>query len=347
MPATHRPEVTASRFLDVFGERHVTLAQALDGGFTRGQLRAALERGLLLSPERGRYAVVPAPSANAFDAAAAYHLERCRTTIASLATGAMAAFDTAGVVTGVARPRVRLPARVQLVRSGAINASGPDYILRGSGVQEIDRTLVDGIPTTGVARTAIDLARGHRLPEALIPLDSAARLLIAAETGTEGQELRYAVLDESNRAKARADLHAALRRCFAWPGTRGMRAMIDQADPAAESPLESRSRGVHLLARLPALSVGFPIPVQGHTFWADFCEPDLKVIGEADGWGKYGGSIRENRDAWDRERARQALLEDEGWIFGRWTSSDSAAVIVERMGQALSAAARRRADRLA
>ena len=342
MPRSHNPVSTAERFRVTFGQAHVSLTQAVEAGFTRGQLRAAVDRGLLASPSRGRYAAFCPPERDDFVRAAAYHLEQCRATIGGLAPGAMAASDTAGLVVGVDSPSFRTSERVQLIHPGITNTTGPGIVIRGSGVHEVDRTVVDGIPTTGVARTAIDLARGHRLPEALIPLDSAARLLIAHKAGAQGPELRRAVLNEGHREWARAELHAALRRCFAWPGTRGLRASIDAVDPAAESPLESRSRGHFVLSRLPTLRIGYPITVQGRTVWADFCEPDLKVVGEADGWGKYGSSIRENGEAWDRERARQAVLEDDGWILGRWTSSDSPFVIVERMRRALDAGRRRK-----
>ena len=72
---------------------------------------------------------------------------------------------------------------------------------------------------------------------------------------------------------------------------------------------------------------GVPLPVlqqqifgaDGIRYRVDFCWPEFKVIGEADGLEKYGDTPAEVRRAKKRERDRQRALEAAGWIVIRWT----------------------------
>ena len=90
----------------------------------------------------------------------------------------MAAYDSAALVLSLSTPRADIPSRVELVRPGAANFDGPGLRVRGSGVPHEHRAVVEGIPTTSLVRTAVDLARGASLASALIPLDAAARRVI-------------------------------------------------------------------------------------------------------------------------------------------------------------------------
>ncbi len=248
---------------------------------------------------------------------------------------ALASHDSAAVVHGSPRPSVGPPPVVSLIVPGGVDFAGPGLRVRGSGVPAHQRTKVQGIPVTTLARTAVDLARGRRLSSALIPLDGAARLLVAAAAGAAGNDLRRAVRQRDSRQRALAELELALRECFGWPGTVAVRDALLHTDPAAESPLESRSRGWFLEAGLGPLDPGSPIACGGTTYWADFCHPARRVIGEADGWAKYGESLDDARSALERERARQRALETAGWRVVRWSSSDSRRTVVARMSTAI------------
>ncbi len=331
MPAHHRPLATLERFLAVFGDQPVANAVAIDAGFTRGALNAAVRRGLLERPRRGVVRAVDGTEYVPF----AEHLAGLRAAVTTVGEGALASHDSAAVLHPVARPSARPPTVTQLVHPGASNFTGPGLILRTSPVPARHRAVVAGIPCTGVARTAVDLARRRRLPSALIPLDSAARLLVARATGTDGAALREAVLTPEHRDRARSELRDALDTCFGWAGTVGVRDALELVDPASESPLESRSRGWFLEAGLLRLSIGRPIRCRGRTYWADFCSEEHGVIGEADGWAKYGDTAAEMRAAMEHERARQRDLEADGWTFVRWASTDPRRVVVHRMATAL------------
>jgi hypothetical protein len=258
--------------------------------------------------------------------------------LAAVGRGALASFDSSALALGVARPVVAAPPSVQLVTPTGAGFTSPGVVVRASPVPARDRHLVDGLPCTGIARTAVDLARGRRLPAALIPLDSAARLLIAGWSGTSGNDLRHAVLMPELRAAARDEFARALAAEFGWAGTVSVREALPYVDPASESAAESRSRGWFLEAHLGPLGPGTPVRCGSRSYWADFCSPERRVIGEVDGWSKYGDSANAMRSAIDRERARQRDLEGEGWRVVRWTSVEPRAAVVSRMAAALTAA---------
>jgi hypothetical protein len=347
MPAVHRPLETRARFLAAFGFRPVTTAEARSVGLTRASLRHAVGRGLLVVPRRGLLVAAAGPPGETTPpgvgetrAAGApdwqrLHIEAIRAALVLVSPRALASHDSAAVLHGQPRPTAAPPSVVSLIVPGGVDFSGPGLRVRGSGVPLHHRTTVHGIPVTTPARTAVDLARGRRLASALIPLDGAARMLVSTDTGAAGNELRRAVRDRDRRQHALAELERALGECFGWPGTVAVRDALRHTDPAAESPLESRSRGWFLEAGFGPLDPGAPIACGGTTYWADFCEPTRRVIGEADGWAKYGETLDDVRSALERERRRQRRLEADGWRFVRWSSTDSRRAVVARMSAAL------------
>lgn len=343
VPDPQRPRRTADRFAALFGDSVIDRDVVLASGITAEQLRAAVARGLVVRVVRGRYALAPATGAPdpwaQREAAVRRHRALLRSLLGSSPDRTLGAHAAAAFELGIATPDWDVPERVALVRAGAVHAVGAGYDLRGSALHADDMTEVDGIPVTSIERTAVDLARGRSPSDALVALDSAARARIAQLTGTTGNDLRYAVLDPTLRAEAAGLLDAAYRRCFGWPGTVVVRDALAHVDPASESPLESRSRYRFLRAGLSRLAIGQPITVGSVTYFADFLDARTKVIGEADGWGKYGVDLREQREAWDQERGRQGELESDGYRFVRWTSSDRPHSIVRRMYRALSAGA--------
>jgi len=123
--------------------------------------------------------------------------------------------------------------------------------------------------------------------------------------------------------------------CRGWRGIASARRAIARLDPASESPLESRSRGWFLEAGIVGLEVGVPIAVGGHTYWADFCAPTHRLIGQADGWSKYGEDLGQVRRSLAAEKERQAALESDGWRVVRWTGDDARQSVVARMRTAL------------
>lgn len=327
MPAVHRPVHTVQRFVATFGDEPVSYAAAIQAGFSPRALRTAVQRGLLLRPRRG---ILWAGTGDASS-----HPVEVRAQLRVVGQGAMASFDSAALLHGIARPSSQPPAVVQLVKPDAAGFTGPGLIVRCSPVPTRDRTTAQGLPCTSIARTAVDLARGRPLHSALIPLDSGARLLVAERTSTSGNDLRHAVRVPEHRAAVRHALSAALDALVGWAGTVAVREALAHVDPASESAAESRSRGWFVAAGLGPLAPGTPIPCGHSTYWADFCVPEHRVIGEVDSWAKYGGTAAEMREAMDRERRRQRELEAAGWRVVRWTSTEARPTVLARVRDAL------------
>ena len=347
MPATQRPYVTAAAFEAAFGTVPVPTARALAAGFSREQLRAACARGLLVSPRRGVVSVPVGPALRSTVAGAVdirprggdaawrtEHVALVRAALTAVGDGAFASHQSGAAVQALPTPSARRPSEVTLVRPGIQDFRGPGLLVRGSEIPVHFVTTIDGIPVTDVRRTAVDLARGRRLPAALVPLDAAARRLVATATGTSGQALREAVHDPAARAVAMREIDYAVASCRGWPGVTAARRAAALADPASESPLESRSRGWFRETGID-IEIGVRIVVDGVTYWADFCDRGRRVIGEADGWGKYGADVDQVRAALKAERTRQDRLVEAGWTVVRWTSDDTRAQVVARMSAAL------------
>ncbi len=188
---------------------------------------------------------------------------------------------------------------------------------------------------TTPARTAVDVAAGLRTPEALITLDSAARLALVENVGSSRVRNHYA------RPRSLAAAVAPLKEAAAVAGTQftraGLARLVALADPRRESGLESLSFG-------NMVDVGFPMPeLQVHIAtpegdaYVDFLWREQMVIGEADGLKKYATPADLHR-----EKLRQELLERMGYIVIRWTWEEMylrPAAVLRRIEAALDARA--------
>ena len=179
--------------------------------------------------------------------------------------------------------------------------------------------IVQGVPATTCARTAVDLARWVSFRSAVVVMDSALR-----------------------RNSSPTQLDAVVARCSRWPGIRAARRAAQFADARAESPLESISRVVFAEAGLPAPDLQRPI---GDPEWptgiVDFFWEEFGVIGEADGLMKYDDDERRSLRA---EKLRQEALEALGYVVVRWTWDDiwrRPDWVVARLQRAMREGARR------
>lgn len=191
---------------------------------------------------------------------------------------------------------------------------GADILVRRLPVQHRaehpSRLLV-----TTPARAAVDVASVCELPEALITLDSAARLALESSVG-KGR-VRDAYRNERRITLAREPLTAAAAIAATQFTRRKLCELVALADPRRESPLESLSYGRIRLAGLPLPKLQEPIRTAAGTFYPDFLWPDHMVIGEADGVLKY-----DSADSLAREKYRQQVLETLGYRFVRWTGEE-------------------------
>ena len=309
---------TVGELRRAFGESSFGLAQAEQAGVSRGRLRAALERGLIVRLRRDVYALRT-------DGPAGWpELLPIRRALAGLDDVRVAVTGRAGAeLHGLpfVQPRATdddrhgveiLIHQDDVARCGRISTGA---ILRPCADWPADLAAVHGITVTSVLHSAIDVVRmgirpGYRtrarslpIPEALVLLDAATRVAGALDPGSAIR------LIESMRP-----------RFWHCPGIRAVDEAMRYVDPLAESALESWSRGHMIVHGVPApLSQQVVTGADGIDYRVDFCWPGIRVIGEADGLAKYGDSPAEVREAKRREFARQRALEEAGWIVVRWT----------------------------
>ncbi len=179
-------------------------------------------------------------------------------------------------------------------RSGG-RREGRAFFLHASPLPPDEVTVVDGILTTTLARTAMDVARSGSFTDALVVLDGALR------AGATHDEI--ALL--TDRGRRRRGI-ALVRQTVPW------------ADGRSESAGESLSRALMIRA-------GIPMPELQVEYREDdgevFARVDFdwggRVVGEFDGLVKYG-------DATDvvAEKRREDKLRALGIIVVRWTWND-------------------------
>jgi very-short-patch-repair endonuclease len=175
---------------------------------------------------------------------------------------------------------------------------------------DIDHVRPGALPITTMPRSALDIATGADLAEAVVGLD--ALLHDRLITGTE--------------------LRAALKhRSTSWGSRRAARA-IALADGRAESPQESRLRVILTLAGLPPTAVQHEIRHRGRfVARVDLAYPEHRLAVEYDGeWHGRPGEL-----ARDRRRSRQLLAAN--WRVIGVTAADlhQPAKVVEQITELL------------
>lgn len=309
--------LTVGELRRAFGDSSFGLAQAQQAGVSRGRLRAALERGLIIRLRRDVYAL------RTDDPAGWPDLVPIRRALAGLDEVRVAVTGRAGAeLHGLpfVQPRGSnddrhgveiLIHQDDVARCGRISTGA---ILRPCENWPSDVTVVRGIAVTSVLHSAIDVvrmgirpglrtrARSLPVPEALVVLDAATRATGALDPGSAVR------LIESMRP-----------RFWHCTGIRAVDEAMRYVDPLAESALESWSRGHMIVHGVPApLTQQVVTGADGVDYRVDFCWPGMRVIGEADGLAKYGDSPADVREAKRREFARQRALEEAGWTVIRW-----------------------------
>jgi hypothetical protein len=297
-------------------------------GWTPAQIRSAVAGGRLVRPARG---VLSLPG---HSSPADTTLYRARAALLTAPAGAVVSHTSAADIHDLWQPR-RPDGHVHLIVPGDHDDVDHGVRLHGSALPPHQVVNVDGVAVTSVARTAVDIGRGPSLPDALIALDSACRVLAGARS-------REALRDPRKALHARDDgrrlLWDAYQAVWSWPGTRVIERGLDLLEPASESPFESWSRGWMVVAGLPYPTVAHHVRgISGRWYWSDFAWPGRRVLAEADGLGKYGATDAEVRESLAAERHRQRDLEAAGWRFERWDSREKPRAWLARLSATLYA----------
>jgi hypothetical protein len=176
------------------------------------------------------------------------------------------------------------------VEPGSASALVGVHVHRATAVAPI---YLGQLPLTPIELAAVDTAREHGRAAGLVIADAAL----------------------GNSLTTRTALEAALGQRRGWPGVGTAGWVVDFADSRAESPLESISRlGMHDQA-LPRPEPQVEIWLDGRFIGrGDFYWDEPGVIGEADGWDKYGNDWRKFRD----QKRKDEQYTRAGLVVARW-----------------------------
>ncbi|MDX6671032.1 MAG: hypothetical protein QOI91_1395 [Solirubrobacteraceae bacterium] len=204
--------------------------------------------------------------------------------------GAVLSHRAAGALWDL-RPTAR--AQVEVTAPRALRSRGALQMHRTELAQD-ERTTHRGIPVTTPARTLLDLA-------AVLPGPALGR---AAEQAEALHLVDWASLDES------------LKRHPRRPGAPRLRAILDsgRVGIVTRSELEARFLALVTAAGLPAPRMNARIAVGGRRLEVDCVWPESRVAVELDGHAYHS-----TRAAFERDRARDRLLQAAGWRVIRIT----------------------------
>ncbi len=167
-----------------------------------------------------------------------------------------------------------------------------------------------GYQVTSLVRTAIDLAAGMPLPQALVVLDAAGRRMVESYVGT----VRRRDYTASRLVEAvRSSFMEALPRRWRV----GLVDAIGKVEPCRESAAESLTAGHLHLSGLPMPEFQARILTAKGTFYPDCYWRERRLIGECDGAVKYSSA-----DSIVLEKEREQALRDEGNGFVRWLGKE-------------------------
>lgn len=200
--------------------------------------------------------------------------------------------------------------RVQVIRDRSGGGRARRHVVvRGMSLAADDIEVVDGLTTTTLARTVVDLA--CQLPmRRSVPVGDAA-LRTIEETAPE-RDLR-------------AELAEVLDRAARRPGVPTARRAVAFFDPRSESPGESCSRVVMHERGLPPPELQYEIFDDNGLLVArcDFAWPALRTVGEFDGLVKYSGQFGgSSNEVVIKEKRREDTIRSYGWQVARWTWAD-------------------------
>jgi len=164
----------------------------------------------------------------------------------------------------------------------------------------------DGYLVTSPARTGVDLSVDLDLPQALVVLDGAARLICASFVTSPRRR------DYANPKYVSATLDLLLQAAETIRTTRA-RGAIMLTLPSRESAAESLSAGYMHQAGIPTPKFQAEIRTAKGIYFPDFLWEEHRLIGECDGAVKYT-----DPRAYVAEKEREQDLRDNDWRFVRW-----------------------------
>lgn len=183
-----------------------------------------------------------------------------------------------------------------------------------------------GHSVTSPARTAVDLAADLPLPEQLVILDGAGRLICRSLSASIRRR------DYGNPRMVSA-VAALLTEATVTTRAARLRSPIALANPSRESAAESLSAGYFELAGLPRPEFQHEIRSSRGSLFPDCYWEDHGLIGECDGAIKYADA-----NAYVLEKEREQWLRDLDFRIVRWQAKEimlQPQRVVERVARSL------------
>lgn len=219
-------------------------------------------------------------------------VEALMTRLRRLPADALFSHQTAGWLHGLDIPacepvEITLPQRSRTSHLSGVSLTRSDYY-------DDEGCDARGLPATSPIRTVADLARRSNLVEAVVILDTAVR----------------ARLVELDQLRGWLDTHRRHR------GAGRLEHAISLADPASESPMETRLRVLLVAEGLPKPHVQISLHADTGEFIArpDLFFPDQRLVVEYDG--------ASHRDSIASDDRRSNRLTDAGYRVLRFTAGD-------------------------
>jgi very-short-patch-repair endonuclease len=165
-----------------------------------------------------------------------------------------------------------------------------------------------------------------------IPITSPPRTILDLAAVVGPRELEQALAEAyARRLARRSELVSLLARCSSRPGTRALRALLDDGTPAlTRSQAEDRLLALIRAAELPAPETN--IRIGRHE--VDFLWREQRLVVEVDGF-----TFHSSRSAFERDRRRDAELGTLGFRVARVTWRqivDEPVALVARLATALA-----------
>jgi hypothetical protein len=178
-------------------------------------------------------------------------------------------------------------------------------------IEEDEIEIVDAMPVTSPARTALDLGCWYPTTTAVAAIDALAR---------------------ATNVNA-ADVELLARRYAGRRGIAGARQAVDLLDAGAQSPKESWLRVVLIQAGLPRPQTQIPVVNEFGSALAylDMGWDDVQVAVEYD-----GEQHRSDRHQYTWDLRRSEILRRRGWIVVRVVAGDRPADVIRRVRDALA-----------
>lgn len=278
----------------------VTAARLRELGISGRVLAGWVRAGVLIPVRRGAYTTAELWSS--WDEFRERPLARIRAAELTVQVPHVFSHDSAALLHRV--PLLRPQEAPVHISRLEMRGTRTQYGIHHHGAKYGDHRVMEiaDLPALDIPRTVVDIAREHGYRAGLVAADGAMQL------GT-----------------ARADLAAAAQEMGGWPHSLTVNAVVADADPGAESVIETLARELALEAGLGPVETQFPVRIATGVVWID-----LRIgchLIEADGRIKLqsieAGGVADDpaESLWD-ERKRQHLVCAEGLGMTRLTYAD-------------------------